>query len=174
LAVVHINIYFINNTCNFTIIDKFTKLAQAYPLSNRNSIKVADALLQFISHYGAPKKIIFDQGAEFSGSLFNDLLTQFQITAHTTSFQQSTGNASVERLHSTLTELYRIILNKRKEARLEREHVQILAEAVATYNNAIHSSTSYTPFELFHGRTYIFNKTITFDNHNDCLKYRNI
>lgn len=173
LAVVHIDIYFINNTCNLTIIDKFTKLAQAYPLSNRNSIKVADALLQFISHYGAPKKIIFDQGAEFSGSLFNDLLTQFQITAHTTSFQQSTGNASVERLHSTLTELYRIILNKRKEARLEREHVQILAEAVATYNNAIHSSTSYTPFELFHGRTHIFNKTITFDNHHDYLKKLN-
>jgi len=92
LAVVDIDIYFINNICNLTIIDKFTKLAQAYLLSNRNSIKVADALLQFISHYGAPKKIIFDQGAEFSGCFFNDLLTQFQIK---TSFQQSTGNAFV-------------------------------------------------------------------------------
>jgi len=109
LAVVHINIYFINNTCNLTIIDKFAKLAQAYPLTNRNSIKVADALLQFISHYGAPKKIIFDQGAEFSGSLFNDLLTQFQITAHTTPFQQSTGNASVERLHSIRAHLNRTV-----------------------------------------------------------------
>jgi len=56
LAVVHIDIYFINNTCNLTIIDKFTELAQAHPLSNRNSIKVDDALLQFISHNGAPKK----------------------------------------------------------------------------------------------------------------------
>jgi len=33
---------------------------------------------------------------------------------HVTSFQQSSSNSPVERLHSSLTELYRIILNKKK------------------------------------------------------------
>jgi len=44
LDVIHIDIYVINNINNLTIIDKFSKFAQAYPLTNRNSIKVMAAL----------------------------------------------------------------------------------------------------------------------------------
>jgi len=173
LEVIHIDIYFVNGTYNLTVIDKFSKFAQAYPLDNRNSIKIIAALSQFMSNFGIPKKLVFDQGTEFSGNLFNDFLAQYDILQHTTSFQQSTGNSPVERLHSTLTELYRIVMNRRKELHLQCEHTEILSEVLTTYNNAIHSSTNHTPFELFHGRTHIFGKTITYDNHHDYLSKLN-
>lgn len=66
-----------------------------------------------------------------------------------TSFQQSSSISTVERLHSTLTEIYRIIFAKRKEGKLNLDHEEILSETVVTYNNATHSSTNLTPFELF-------------------------
>jgi len=67
--VVYIDIYTINNTNNLTVIDKFSKFAQAYPLTIRNSMQVIAALSQFFSIFGLPKKLVFDKGAEFSGNL---------------------------------------------------------------------------------------------------------
>lgn len=173
LEVIHIDIYFVNGTYNLTIIDKFSKFAQAYQLDNRNSIEVIAALSQFMSNFGIPKKLVFDQGAEFSGNMFNNFLAQYDILQHTTSFQQSTGNSTVERLHTTLTVLYRIVMNHRKELHLQCEHTEILTEVLTTYNNAIHSSTNHTPFQLFHGRTHMFEKTVTYDNHHDYLSKLN-
>jgi len=66
---------------------------------------------------------------------------------HVTSFQQSSSNAPVERLHSSLTEIYRIILEKRKTEKLSCDHEDIFFETLTTYNNSIHSTTKYTPFE---------------------------
>jgi len=53
----------------------------------------------------------------------------------------------VERLHSSLTEIYRIILEKRKTEKLSCDHEDIFFETLTTYNNSIHSTTKYTPFE---------------------------
>lgn len=39
-----------------------------------------------------------------------------------------------------------------------------MSEALITYNNAIHSATKHTPFELFSGHTHIFNQTIKFNS----------
>lgn len=107
-----------------------------------------------------------DQGTEFTANTFKDFCNQYKIELHFTSFQQSSSNSPVERLHSTITEIYRLILLKRKEHNMPLEHEEILTEALITYNNAIHSSTGHTPYELFFGRPYKFYKeTNTFSQH---------
>lgn len=85
----------------------------------------------------------------------------------------SSSNSPVERLHSTLTEIYRIILDTRKQQNLPKEHDEILTETLITYNNSIHSATKHTPYELFSGRTHIFNQNIEFNNEHDYLEKLN-
>lgn len=101
--------------------------------------------------------------------MFNKCCTQFNIDLHVTSFQQSSSNSPVERLHSTLTEIYRIVLDVRKQQKLNSEHDELMSEVLITYNNAIHSATKHTPFELFNGRTHIFNQAIKFISEHDYL-----
>lgn len=122
-----------------------------------------------ISLHGIPKQIVSDQGSEFTSSIFCDFCKQYDIDHHITSFQQSSSNAPVERFHSTLTEIYRIVREKQKGI----DHDDILNESITTYNNAIHSSTEHTPFELFYGRTHVFNKTIKYDNIHEYLRKLN-
>jgi len=62
-----------------------------------------------------------------------------------------------------------IIIDRKSKERLECNHEEILSETLITYNNVVPSATKLPPFELFSGRTHIFNKNITFDNYHDYL-----
>lgn len=44
-----------------------------------------------------------------------------------------------------------------------------LKEIFIPYNNAIHSATRFTHFELFYGRTYKIGRQITFNNEHKHL-----
>lgn len=121
-----------------------------------------------MSLHGIPKKLVADSGTEFTSTIFRDFCKQYNVNLHHTSIQQSSSNSPVERLHSTLTEIYRIIHDKLKD----RDHDEILSETVLTYNNAIHSSTKLTPFEVFYGRTYKFDKQ-EFNNAHEYLSKLN-
>lgn len=173
LEILHLDIYSVNHNQILTIIDKCSKFACGYTISSRNSITVLRAFKNYISTYGIPKMIVCDQGSEFAANIFQDFCKQFQIEMHITSFQQTSSNSPVERLHSTLTEIYRLIQSKRKENKLTTEHDEILLKAFITYNNAIHSSTGHTPYELFFGRPYKFMKSLNFSNEHDYLSKLN-
>jgi hypothetical protein len=146
-----------------TIFDKFSKFAAAYTLSDRNSISIIKALKNYISLHGIPKKLTVDSATEFTSLLFKDFCKQYDIILHHTAIHQSTGNSPVERLHSTLTEIYRIVHEKLKG----RDHEEILSETIITYNNSIHSVTKLTPYEAFYGRSYQFSK----ENHSNVHEY---
>lgn len=114
---------------------------------------------------------MYDQGAEYNSNLFNDFCQQYNIERHVTSFQQSSSNSLVERLHSTITEVYRIIVEEKKRKKVQIDHEEVLAEVFITYNNAIHSATKLTPYEIFTGHTHTFQQTIQFsDEHDDLQK----
>lgn len=107
---------------------------------------------------------------EFTSNLFKDFCRQYELELHTTSFQQSSSNSTVERLHSTITEIYRLINETRKKKKLESRHEEVLDEAFITYNNAIHSATKLTPQELFTGRTHNFLNSVSFNNEHEYLQ----
>lgn len=169
LDILHIDIYTINHKQILTLIDKFSKFAAAYTLAARNSLNIVKSIKHFMSLHGTPQKIISDQGSEFTANIFKDFCNQYNIELHLTSFQQSSSNSPVERLHSTLTEIYRIILHKYKEKNYELDHDEILSETLITYNNAIHSTTKHSPFELFTGKTFKFNKNLQFSTEHEYL-----
>lgn len=51
--------------------------------------------------------------------------------------------------------------------------MEILFETLTTYNNALHSANKYTPFELFSGRTHVFNKEINYNTEHYYLQKLN-
>lgn len=87
LDIIHIDINCINITYNLTLIDKFSKFAAAYPIENRKSLNVVKSLKHFISLFGIPVQIIYDQGAEFYGNIFK---TFSSCTKHPSNNLQAT------------------------------------------------------------------------------------
>jgi len=58
-----------------TLVDHFSKWAEAIPLRNHTALTVARALMTHVfSKYGAPRQILTDRGSEFESSLFQELL----------------------------------------------------------------------------------------------------
>ena len=74
------------------------------------------------------------------------------INLHITSSHNSNSNSPIERAHSTLLEILRVINEDANFKELSIEDK--MHQAVFFYNNSIHSVTKYTPFELFFGRKY--------------------
>lgn len=169
LDVLHMDIYTIDKRYILTIIDKFSKFAAAYTLETRNSLNIIKSLKHFISLHGIPRNlvtIVTDQGTEFTSSIFKDFCKQYTLNHYLVSYQQTSSNGPVERLNSTITETYRIIHDKHRD----KDPEDILNEVIITYNNAIHSATKYTPFELFYGRTYKFDKDAKYTSNHEYLE----
>jgi len=47
------------------MVDYFTKWSEAYPLPSKTAADVAQCIIKFFYRFGAPKRILTDQGKEF-------------------------------------------------------------------------------------------------------------
>ncbi|EFA12582.1 Retrovirus-related Pol polyprotein from transposon opus-like Protein [Tribolium castaneum] len=143
----NIDLFTIEGKTFLTIIDAFTKLAQAYPIRSKNAIDISDTLIVYFSHYGIPEKITFDSGTEFQNDTVQKLLETHKIKIHFTP-RHPQSNGLIERFHSTITEHYRIL-----KQNFNDPPDKTMIYAILGYNNSIHSVTNLTPLELLFGHT---------------------
>ena len=130
------------------IIDHFTKYARAYPVKAFTA-KVAARILfkHWIMDFGAPETLQSDRGSQFESNLFNELLTQWEITrTHSTPYHPQT-NGLVERQNRTLVGIMRVTCSRYKS-----NWPRFVSSAVFAYNATRHATTSYTPNMLMTGR----------------------
>uniref|UniRef100_A0A146L2U0 RNA-directed DNA polymerase n=1 Tax=Lygus hesperus TaxID=30085 RepID=A0A146L2U0_LYGHE len=146
---VHIDTLTIEKQKFLTVIDKFSKYAQAYPLKSLTSVEITRKLLTFISHHGNPLEIIMDNGNEFSSSIIKEFLNVQNIQIHYTSTQNPNSNSPIERFHSTIIELIRLMSesDEFKNTSIKEK----FKYAIISYNNSIHTSTGLTPYEIING-----------------------
>jgi hypothetical protein len=86
-----------------TMVDAFTKWAEAAPLKEHTAKAVANAVLQhWASRFGTPREIMSDQGSEFESALFKNLCRLLQVQKMRSSPYHPMGNGAVERLNRTL------------------------------------------------------------------------
>ena len=133
-----------------TLIDSFSRFAQAYP-TFQTSVDILDNLLKFISHYGIPKKITCDLGTEFKNTIFENFCQAHKINVHYITAKNSNSNSPIERLHSTLIEELRVLRQKTPREPITTQ----MLYAILGYNNTIHSSTKYTPFQIIKGNIHL-------------------
>uniref|UniRef100_A0A0A9YJ44 RNA-directed DNA polymerase n=1 Tax=Lygus hesperus TaxID=30085 RepID=A0A0A9YJ44_LYGHE len=149
LETVHMDKLTLEGSKFLTIIDSFSRHAQAYPLKSSNAIDVVESLLTHFCIYGIPINIVTDNGPEFQNSVVREFMLLHNINLHFTSSQHPDSNGLIERFHSTLIEHIRI-LNERSEYKKSNMNTKV-KYALLAYNNSIHSTSKLTPFELLYG-----------------------
>lgn len=144
---IHMDTFQICNTRFLTIIDVFSRYAQAYSLE-LDARQPLNNLVTIISHHGLLNQITCDNGTEFKTSLLLDFCKLHKISIHFTTPGNSNSNSPVERLHSTLIELFRVLKIKEPNSTTK----QLMLYAVLGYNLSVHSVTKQKPFDIINGR----------------------
>lgn len=143
------DLYSTSGVTFLTIIDNFSKYAQAIPLTACSSVHIAEALLHIFSTLGLPQKITTDSDTKFDNEVIKEICATHDINIHFTTPYNPNSNSPIERFHSTIGEIIRIQKLTNKEDPIQ----SIMKYSVIAYNNSIHSSTDYTPHELLFGHT---------------------
>ena len=85
------------------IVDHFMRYTIAYVTKDQKaSTAVKNLYKGFISIFGAPTRILMDQGKAFTSEVVEKLCLQFGISQLTTTAYHPQGNGQVEQAHQTL------------------------------------------------------------------------
>jgi hypothetical protein len=131
-----------------TLVDHFSKWAEAMPIRNHTAQTVAHVLFNTVfSRMGMPKRCLSDQGAEFESHLFQQLCAWMGIDkVRTTPYHPST-NSVVERFHRTLNSMLAKVVSVN-----QRDWCEHLPAVMAAYRASVHETTQFTPNRLIFGR----------------------
>lgn len=144
---VHLDLLTIQSEKFLTIIDSFSKYAQAYHLKDGTAVSVVQALLSFCTHHGIPITIVTDNGSEFTNQLVAEFVRMHKIQHHRVAPHAPNENGIVERFHSTILEHLRIL----KLGQKSESVINLMPYALLAYNSSIHSFTKCKPLELITG-----------------------
>ena len=148
------NIYFM-----LTVIDVFSKKADAEPVWNKTGKSVSDAFKRILERAQprSPRLLETDRGKEFYNAHFLALCEHSNI--HLFSTQSAYKASTVERFNRTLKNLiYRFFTDQNTY-----QWLQILPKIINTYNNRYHRSIRMKPNEVCYAneakvRTNLYNK----------------
>jgi len=128
-----------------TVVDLFTRWAEAVPVRNHTAEVVARVLLdKVINRFGTPLRILSDQGREFESTLFRELCEKLEIDKVRTSPYQSSTNCVVECFHRTLNSMLAKVISDN-----QRDWCERLESVMAAYRAGKHE---LTPNFLVFGR----------------------
>ena len=146
-----------NNNYKFilTVIDIFTKYAWAIPLKNKSGLSITNGFKLVLGEGRKPEKLWVDRGSEFYNKTFKSLLKEHGTGKAASGISET---ASQIELYSTYSDLKAVfierfnrtllhIINKPMFINGDGNWVNILNDAVITYNNDIHSTIKMTPVD---------------------------
>ena len=124
-----------------TIIDVFTKWAEALPIRNKEATTVARVLVDaFLVRFGMPIQILSDMGKEFENGILHEICRIMDIDKiKTTSYKPST-NGGIERFHRTLNAMIGKVVD-----RSQRDWDERLPAVMAAYRASKHEATGFSP-----------------------------
>ena len=160
-----------NNNYKFilTVIDIFTKYARA--LKNKSGLSITNGFKIVLSEHPQggseprkPEKLWVDRGTEFYNETFKSLLKEYGIGKAASGIELYSTYSDlkavfIERFNRTLLH----IINKPMFINGDGNWVNILNDAVVTYNNIIHSTFNMTPVDASDNPDKV-NYTFSFKN----------
>lgn len=124
-----------------TIINCFTKVADAIPLKNKSANETAAAMKKYLSKHKV-KNLQTDFGKEFYNLVFKKLMQDYKIN-HYSTYSEIKG-AIIERFNRTLKgEMY-----KRLSLRGSYKWYDILPDLLHNYNNRFHRTIGMKPLQV--------------------------
>ncbi len=152
-----------------TIMDRFTRYTVAVPLQRQTAEAVIQALLEnWIYIYGAPEKILSDNGTQFASAIFDVVCKTLGIRQKFATVYHPEANGMIERFHQYMKQKLAIkAYTKQLDYWNEANWDTYLASIVYSYNASVHTVTNFAPFKLLYGR----NVKLNIDTpHADLLK----
>lgn len=138
------------NTCLLVITDVFSKFVLIQPFRQATS----ESLVPFVENmvfqlFGVPEIVLTDNGTQFVGKSFQELLRRYNVTHwRTPNYHPQINDA--ERVNRVLTTAIRAtIKNNHKEW---ANNIQTIANAI---RNSVHEATRYTPYFVMFGRNMV-------------------
>ena len=130
-----------------SVIDYYTKYAEAEALPNQEAETVVRVLEQIFARHGMPSVLITDQGRNFESHLVASMCQLFGIKKRRTTAYHPQTDGLYERFNAILKALLRMRVNQDKDDWDEQ-----LPHALLAYRISKQSSTGVTPFKLLYGR----------------------
>lgn len=127
-----------------TCIDRFTGWVEVIPLPNSTAEIVSKAFYeQWICRFGAPWKIITDQGTQFESQLFRSLAMVCGAKVHHTTPYHPQCNGKIERLHRTLKAAIK--------AHNNAQWTESIPTVLLGLRSALRCDTNHTMAEMVYG-----------------------
>ena len=100
---------------HLTCIDPVSNLVKIVRINNESSAHIADQFTNvWLSRYPSPNRCIHDNGGEFLGNEFCDLLDQNFIKHVLITVKNLQSNSMCERMHQTVANVLRIIMQTKE------------------------------------------------------------
>ena len=127
------------------IVDHFTRYTRAYVTKDQKASTAAKILYEgFTLIFGAPKRILTDQGKAFTSE---QLCSHFGISQLTTTAYHPQGNGQVEQAHQTLGRMI-----GKLEDKFKGQWPRHLSKLTHAYNSTQSAVTGYSPHFLMFGQ----------------------
>lgn len=131
----------------FVLIDAFTKYILLRHASHIDATSAINALKSGVSLFGAPVRVIADQGRCFANKHFREFCDANNIQLHLISTGTSRANGQVERVMSTLKSMLTAV-----EVNKERTWQDAVDDVQLAFNCTVNRVTKASPIELLIGK----------------------
>ena len=131
-----------------TVIDRFSKFAEAFPVVSADGETTAKIIEDEIIHrYGIPEVIFTDRGTHFLNANMDSLLEKFDIKQKFTTAFNPQSNGICERLNATLVDMLRVNIDK--EQSIWDKNIR---KCLFNYNSTVQNNNiKVTPYEVLFG-----------------------
>ena len=157
LQLVHLNFTLFEMTTNLNespkvenilvIVDHFSRYTRAYVTKDQKASTAAKTLYKgFIMIFGAPERILTDQGKAFTSEVVEQLCSEFGINQLTMTAYHPQGNGQVEHAHQTLGRMI-----GKLEGEFKGQWPKHLQKLTHAYNLTWSTVTGYSPHFLMFG-----------------------
>ena len=127
--------------------DQFSKFMQVYPLKDRTAETASKSIYDYFLRFGSPRKLYSDRDPSYEADLFQHLMKLLGVKKLRATGYNPQANGLTEQSMPTCKNYLTSFVNSNP-----RNWDKYCRELCFAYNTSVHSSTGFTPAQLFFGR----------------------
>ncbi|MCP4988050.1 MAG: DDE-type integrase/transposase/recombinase, partial [Colwellia sp.] len=142
------------NRYALTIMDRFSKYGVVVTLQDIRATTIVKAILEhWIYVYGAPKRILSDNGTQFASIIWKLVMKTIKTKILFTTACNPEANGMIERFHDFIKKKLSIRAFEKKLDYWSKDNWDIyIACIVYSYNATVHTATGHAPFKILFGK----------------------